>query len=154
MNGKNIKDIRPLYGISESGNQNLSEYLENKLSLQNKNTILVEPKNRKMEALLLNQTEFPTLSTWEPNLLNEVLENLSQTANPSKTEITREDKLWAATMLEMDLQAQGGAIWETQQEKDPLLEHNRNMMKKMKEENIPWAESYPGELYPTEQDQN
>lgn len=44
MNGKNIKDIRPLYGISESGNQNLSEYLENKLSLQNKNTILVEPK--------------------------------------------------------------------------------------------------------------
>lgn len=55
-------------------------------------------------------------------------------------------------MLEMDLQAQGGAIWETQQEKDPLLEHNRKMMKKMKEENIPWAESYPGELYPTEQD--
>lgn len=32
-----------------------------------------------------------------------------------------------------------------------LLEHNRKMMKKMKEENIPWAESYPGELYPTEQ---
>jgi hypothetical protein len=31
MNGKNIKDIRPLYGISENGNQNLSEYLENKL---------------------------------------------------------------------------------------------------------------------------
>ena len=56
--------------------------------------------------------------------------------------------------VEMDLQAQGGAIWETPQEKDPLLEHNRNMMKKMKEENIPWAESYPGELYPTEQDQN
>jgi DNA primase len=154
LNGKNIKDIRPLYGISENGNQNLSEYLENKLSLQNKNTILVEQKNQKMETLILNQTEFPTLSTWEPNLLNEVLENLSQTANPSKTEITREDKLWAATMLEMDLKAQSGAIWETEQEKDPLLEHNRKMMKKMKEENIPWAESYPGELYPTEQDQN
>lgn len=44
MNGKNIKDIRPLYGISENGNQNLSEYLKNKLGLQNKNTILVEPK--------------------------------------------------------------------------------------------------------------
>ncbi|MCL1689478.1 restriction endonuclease subunit R [Elizabethkingia anophelis] len=42
MNGKNIKDIRPLYGISENGNQNLSEYLKNKLGLQNKNTILVE----------------------------------------------------------------------------------------------------------------
>jgi superfamily II DNA or RNA helicase len=45
LNGKNIKDIRPLYGISENGNQSLSEYLENKLDLQNKNTILVEPKN-------------------------------------------------------------------------------------------------------------
>lgn len=45
LNEKNIKDIRPLYGISESGNQSLSEYLENKLGLQNKNTILVEPKN-------------------------------------------------------------------------------------------------------------
>ncbi|CAI8878015.1 hypothetical protein EMIT036CA2_40326 [Chryseobacterium sp. IT-36CA2] len=45
LNDKNIKDIRPLYGISESGNQNLSDYLENKLGLQNKNTTLVEPKN-------------------------------------------------------------------------------------------------------------
>lgn len=45
LNEKNIKDIRPLYGISESGNQNLSEYLKNKLSLQNKNINLVEPKN-------------------------------------------------------------------------------------------------------------
>lgn len=45
LNVKNIKDIRPLYGISESANQNLSEYLENKLGLQNKNTTLVEPKN-------------------------------------------------------------------------------------------------------------
>lgn len=44
MNGKNIKDIRPLYGISESGNQNLSEYLENKLGLQKKSSILVEQR--------------------------------------------------------------------------------------------------------------
>ena len=44
MNGKNIKDIRPLYGISENGNQNLSEYLENKLGVQKKNTILVEQR--------------------------------------------------------------------------------------------------------------
>src|SRR5690554_3284831 len=41
---KNIKDIRVLYGISENGNQNLSEYLKNKHTIQNKNTILVEPK--------------------------------------------------------------------------------------------------------------
>src|SRR5690554_5967214 len=41
---KNIKDIRVLYGISENGNQNLSEYLKNKHSIQNKNATLVEPK--------------------------------------------------------------------------------------------------------------
>ena len=43
--GKNIKDVRLLYGISENGNQNLSEYLQNKLHLQNKNITLVESKN-------------------------------------------------------------------------------------------------------------
>lgn len=41
---KNIKDIRALYGISENGNQNLSEYLKNKHTIQNKNATLVEPK--------------------------------------------------------------------------------------------------------------
>lgn len=41
---KNIKDVRVLYGISENGNQNLSEYLKNKLTIQNKNTTLFEPK--------------------------------------------------------------------------------------------------------------
>src|SRR5690554_3790122 len=41
---KNIKDIRVLYGISENGNQNLSEYLKNKHTIQNKNATLVEPK--------------------------------------------------------------------------------------------------------------
>ncbi|WP_407532370.1 helicase-related protein [Elizabethkingia miricola] len=44
LNDKNIKDIRLLYGISEAGNENLSEYLKNKLNLQNKNITLVEPK--------------------------------------------------------------------------------------------------------------
>ena len=44
FNGKNIKDVRPLYEISENRNQNLNEYLNNKLNLQNKNTKLVEPK--------------------------------------------------------------------------------------------------------------
>lgn len=44
FNGKNIKDVRPLYEISENGNQDLTEYLQNKLKLQDKNTNLVEPK--------------------------------------------------------------------------------------------------------------
>jgi hypothetical protein len=33
---KNIKDIRPLYGISENGHQNLEEYLKNKLQFKRK----------------------------------------------------------------------------------------------------------------------
>ncbi|KQT23703.1 restriction endonuclease subunit R [Chryseobacterium sp. Leaf405] len=44
FNGKNIKDVRPLYEISENGNQDLSEYLDNKRNLQDKNTNLIEPK--------------------------------------------------------------------------------------------------------------
>ena len=44
FNGKNIKDVRPLYEISKNGNQDLTEYLQNKLKLQDKNTNLVEPK--------------------------------------------------------------------------------------------------------------
>jgi len=44
FNGKNIKDVRPLYEISENRNQDLTEYLQNKLNLQDKNTNLVEPK--------------------------------------------------------------------------------------------------------------
>jgi hypothetical protein len=44
LKNKNIKDVRSLYGISENGNQNLNEYLKNKLNLQNKNTNLVESK--------------------------------------------------------------------------------------------------------------
>ena len=44
FDGKNIKDVRPLYEISESSNQNLSEYLKNKLNLQNQNTNLTKPK--------------------------------------------------------------------------------------------------------------
>ncbi|MCB4235783.1 hypothetical protein LDL59_13710 [Kaistella anthropi] len=103
-----------------------------------------------MKTMELNPKEFPTLSTWEPNFLNEILENLNKQANPSKTEITLEDKLWTATMLEMDLKTQSGSIWSENQSEHPLTEHNRKMLQKMREQNIPWAESYPGEMYPIE----
>ncbi len=46
---KNIKDVRTLYGISENGNQNLNEYLQNKLDLQNKNITLIESKKAQNE---------------------------------------------------------------------------------------------------------
>ncbi|MFB0967613.1 MAG: N-6 DNA methylase, partial [Cloacibacterium sp.] len=46
---KNIKDIRTLYGISENGNQNLNEYLQNKLQRKDKNITLVESKKAQNE---------------------------------------------------------------------------------------------------------
>lgn len=45
LSGKNIKDIRPLYGISEDGNASLENYLKNKLQLQEKNANLAGLKN-------------------------------------------------------------------------------------------------------------
>ena len=98
----------------------------------------------------LNPKEYPILSKWNPEHLNKTLDNLSKKANPNKTEITESDKIWAATMLELDLQSQSGAIWEQDEQETPWIAHNRKMMEKMQRENIPWAESYPGELYPIE----
>ncbi len=59
LKNKNIKDVRSLYGISENGNQNLNEYLQNKLSFQNKNTTLVESK---IDANEYNATESQRIS--------------------------------------------------------------------------------------------
>ena len=95
-----------------------------------------------MKTIALNQKEFPTLSTWDPNFLEEILENLAKTANPSKTEILEADKLWAATMLEMDLQAETGSIYQQETEMNPLEIHNKTMLKKMKEEKTNWTEDY------------
>lgn len=49
FNRKNIKDIRVLYNISENANQNLEEYLKNKLQNKDKNVILVESKKAQNE---------------------------------------------------------------------------------------------------------
>ena len=46
---KNIKDIRALYNISENANQNLEEYLKNKLQNKDKNVTLVESKKAQNE---------------------------------------------------------------------------------------------------------
>ena len=72
-----------------------------------------------MKTLQLNPEQFPKLSKWNPEHLDKTLESLSRKANPSKTEITLQDKEWAATMLEMALQAQNGAMWEEDNQEDP-----------------------------------
>ena len=93
-----------------------------------------------MKTLELNPEQFPKLSRWNQEHLDQTLENLSRKANPSKTEITLVDKMWAATMLEMDLQTQSGSIWSEIKQEEPRLTHNKMMFEKMKKENIPWAE--------------
>ena len=97
-----------------------------------------------MEILNLNPKQYPKLSNWEEEHLNETLEHLSKSANPSKKTISRSDKKWTAKMLEMDLQAQSGAIFEEQEKwEHPHLEHNQKMLKKMREQKIPWSDGYP-----------
>ena len=47
LNNKNIKDIRSFYNISEYGNNDLNEYLENKLNIHRKIINLEEPNQQK-----------------------------------------------------------------------------------------------------------
>lgn len=58
LQGKNIKDVRLLYGISENGHQNLEEYLRNKLNFENKNITLAEQKNSEDENLVIKSNGF------------------------------------------------------------------------------------------------
>lgn len=47
--GINIKDIRSMYQISDKANNDLNDYLKNKMLLQNKNSKLVTPKTAENE---------------------------------------------------------------------------------------------------------
>lgn len=51
---KEIKDIRALYNISENGNNDLNEYLQNKLKIQNKNINLVEQNSEENENIKIH----------------------------------------------------------------------------------------------------
>jgi hypothetical protein len=125
----------------------LEEYLRNKLKYEQKNITLAQQKNPKMKTMALNPTEFPTqhLGT---EIVDEILENLPERRIPAKRK-----SQWKTNVGSDDarngLADTSGAIWETENEEYPLTEHNRKMLQKMKEQKIPWAESYPEELYPT-----
>ncbi|RLJ30677.1 hypothetical protein CLU97_0051 [Chryseobacterium sp. 7] len=104
--------------------------------MSRKSLILTDQIFQKMKIPPLDPKEFPKLSTWSPEYLDKVLENLSRKANPSKTEITIQDKQWAATMLEMEMQTQSATIREEDMQEDSQLVHNKMMFEKMKKENI------------------
>ena len=56
---KNIKDIRNLYEISENGNKDLNDYLQNKLNIQSKNANLVEQNPDSNETDLSKSERIP-----------------------------------------------------------------------------------------------
>ena len=54
LSDKDVKDIRSLYHISENGNNDLNEYLQNKLKIQNKNINLVEQNSEENENIKIH----------------------------------------------------------------------------------------------------
>lgn len=151
LKDQNIKDIRPFYNISENANNDLNDYLKQKLNIQNNNSNLATNNSLNNEHTTIRPGKISNIKHMGDETPGRDSEDSARKANPSKTEITQKDLLWAATMLEMDLQAQSGAIPQYPEDEENLrLEHNKKMLQKMKQQNIPWAESYPGELYPIE----
>lgn len=98
----------------------------------------------KMAAATLNPIQFPKLSSFNPEVLDPILENLAKTANPKKEQISETDKIHAAQMLEMDLQAQSGSIQEGNTDwEHPHLENNLQMLQKIARNEAQWQDSYP-----------
>lgn len=83
FSNKNIKDIRTLYGISENANQNLEEYLQNKLQLQNKNITLVESKKAQNEK---DRTQSEGISNVEHLGSESIRRNLGEFGKNSQSE--------------------------------------------------------------------
>lgn len=88
LKDKNIKDIRPLYGISEHGHLNLNEYLEKKIQNQNenqaKNFNLGEIKNNSDEQR--NNPESKRISNSEQLESDTAKQNLGATEQNSQSE--------------------------------------------------------------------
>ena len=89
-----------------------------------------------MKNLILNPIEFQILSGWNRENLTQKLMNLAKQANPQKEEITEDDLMWSARMLEMDLQAQHNDIWEISEEEDQQAKRNLEIMQR---EGFSWA---------------
>ena len=68
LKDQNIKDIRPFYNISENANNDLNDYLKQKLNIQNNNSNLATNNSLNNEHTTIRPEKFPTLSTWETKL--------------------------------------------------------------------------------------
>ncbi|WP_373709185.1 Eco57I restriction-modification methylase domain-containing protein [Kaistella sp.] len=78
LNGKKIKDIRSLYQISDLENNDLNDYLKNKINLQNNNINLVESKNSANENATVKSEAAPNSVQVERKPLERNLGNNSK----------------------------------------------------------------------------
>ena len=86
IKGKNIKDIRSLYQISDLENNDLNDYLKNKINLQNKNINLVEPKNSANENATIKSEVAPNSVQVERKPLERNLGNNSKNGESEQNE--------------------------------------------------------------------
>lgn len=97
----------------------------------------------------LNPKEFPTLSTWEPNFQRNSGES-NQTSKPKQN-----GNHFGGQAVDGNHTGNGleDTIWKHlvgKPERGPVDGTQPQNAAKMREQNIPWAESYPGEMYPIE----
>ena len=82
--GKNIKDIRPMYQISEDGNNDLNDYLKNKKDLQNESIKLVKPKNAEHETPEIESNRTSETQQVEQRLFGQNAGEYSQSLQPGQ----------------------------------------------------------------------
>lgn len=82
--GKNIKDIRSMYQISDKANNDLNDYLKNKILLQNKNSKLVTPKTAENETTGIKSNRISETQQVEPKSLDQNPEKCGQNFQSGK----------------------------------------------------------------------
>lgn len=131
------------------------DYLQNKSEIQDKNSTLVEPKITKDENVdirseRISDTQHVGTESSERNF-GEPLQN-SQPEQNGNHRVGQNVGSHDAGNGFAGTERSGNGAGESGG--DLLTEHNRKMLKRMKDEDIFWAESYPGERYPMEQEEN
>lgn len=151
LKDQNIKDIRPFYNISENDNNDLNDYLKQKLNIQNNNTNLATNNSLNNEHTTIRPGEISNPKYMGDETPHRDLGGFSQKSqsqqngdNPERFTMGSNNAGDGLTSTERSYSTGSGRRGKF------TTEHNKRMLQKMKEQNIPWAESYPGELYPIE----
>lgn len=151
LKDQNIKDIRPFYNISENDNNDLNDYLKQKLNIQNNNTNLATNNSLNNEHTTIRPGEISNPKYMGDETPHRDLGGLSQKSqsqqngdNPKGFAMGSNNAGDGLTSTERSYSTGSGRRGKfttgTQQKdasENEAAEHS-------------WAESYPGELYPIE----